>query len=371
MKILIFNWRDITNPWKGGAELNYHEQAKRWVKQGHKVALFCTSFPGAKNYEEIDGIQIYRKGSRFTVYIWAPIIYLLKFRNKFDAILDVENGIPFFTPFFTNKAKVLQIHHVHRKVFFKELPYPVALLGYFLETKLMPLVYKNKKVIAVSNTTSEETIKYLKINKKDITIVYNGTDTDFYKPNIKIKTEYPSILFLGRLMRYKRVSILPKLMSEIIIKVPNAKMYIAGNGEEFQTIKDEITKYNLKDKVLLLGNISEKEKLRLMQQSWLFVTPSSMEGWGLTVLEANACGTPSLAFNVPGLKEAIKNNYSGYLIDTEKELNEKIIKLINNKKLRDKLSKNSIKWASNFNWDTSAKKTLDLLKKVMNNQQEK
>ena len=126
MKILIFNWKDIRHPYAGGAEVNIHEQAKRWAKLSHEIIQFSPKFKNSRKSEDIEGVKIIRKGGKFTVYIWAFFYYLFNLRKKTDVIIDIENGIPFFTPLFSRKPKLMIMHHVHQHVFFKELPFFIA-----------------------------------------------------------------------------------------------------------------------------------------------------------------------------------------------------------------------------------------------------
>ena len=135
MNILVFNWRDIKHPQAGGAEINIHNLAKNWVLKGHKVTLFCGAYPNCVKKEYEDGIEIVRSGNTYSVYISAIINYLLHFSGKYDVVIDLENGIPFFTPLFCRKPKILLIHHIHENVFFKELKFPLNYFAFILEQK--------------------------------------------------------------------------------------------------------------------------------------------------------------------------------------------------------------------------------------------
>lgn len=363
MKILVFNWKDIKHPYAGGAEVNIHEQAKRWIKKDHFVTQFSPMFKDAKKSEIVDGIEIIRKGGRYSVYLWAVLYYFFKLRKDAEVVIDIENGIPFFTPLFSRKPKLAIMHHVHDGVFFKELPYLVAWIPYLLERYGIRIFYKNVKFIAVSETTKEEMIDKLKLKPNNIKIVYNGLNHENLKSKI-IKNKNPTIIYFGRLMKYKRIDLLMDIFSEVLKEIPESKLYIAGTGVIEEELKEKTKNMKLEDKIIFCGYVSEENKKDLLKSSWIFVNPSSMEGWGVTVIEANALGLPALAFNVPGLKEAIKNNETGFLVENEKEMKEKIIRLLNDKKLREELGKNAIKWSKNFSWDKTAEKTMNILKSL-------
>ena len=175
MRILIFNWRDIKHSWTGGGEIYIFEQASRWVKMGHDVTILCGQ-DTEKNlpfFEVIDGIKIYRKGGRYSLYLWTAWYYLTQFRGKADVVIDVENGIPFFTPLFCRLPKICYVYHVHGKQFFYEFPAPFNYIGYAIERFIFPLFYKHVPIVAISKTTKKELLK-IGFSKDLVTVVYCG-----------------------------------------------------------------------------------------------------------------------------------------------------------------------------------------------------
>ncbi|HVZ67455.1 MAG TPA: glycosyltransferase family 4 protein [Patescibacteria group bacterium] len=365
MRILILNWRDIKHSWAGGSELYIHELAKRWVKLGSEVTLFCAQdiVQPLPDKEVIDGITIFRKGGKFSVYFWAFIYYFKYFRNKTDVILDVENGIPFFTPFYSRKKKVCLVYHVHGKQFFYELPFPISILGYVLEKYVFPLLYRNINIMAISKSTKRE-LERLGFKSKRISIVEPGVSINGSKILSVSKYNKPTVVYLGRIKKYKRIEILVNIMPKILEKIPNARLLIAGWGSEAPFIIDLAMKSKVRKRIELIGPVSEYEKKILLSKSWIFVNPSLHEGWGISVIETNLMGTPAIGFNVPGLSDSIKNGYNGYLCGDEEAMIGAIVKVLENKKLRENLSKNSKKWAHQFNWDNAAKLSLRMIKKT-------
>ena len=366
MRILIFNWRDIKNPEAGGAEIYLHEQAARWVKKGCEVTLFCSAFPGCKKREIIDGINIVRAGNKYSVYFMAFLYYLFKFRNKYDIIIDAENGIPFFTPLYSSKPKVLLIHHVHKDIFFKELPFPLALIGYFLEMKLMPLIYKKVNIITVSKSSKEKILEY-RLTKKPVEIVYNGLGKAWIDKKIK-KSRKPLVVYLGRFKKYKSIDILIKAFIKVNHLIPESKLLIIGKGDQEKNLKKLIKKNKMEDKIKICNalNMSEEEKINKVGKGWFAVNPSFIEGWGVTIIECNALGLPVIGSNVSGIRDSIKNGKTGLLFEygNVDELSKKIILLIKNNKKRKELSKNALKWSKKFSWDKSAEKFLEILKRI-------
>ena len=364
MKLLILNWRDIMNPLSGGSEIYFHEIAKRWVKKGHEVTLICGGWKDCSKKECIDGIDIIRCGTGYSLYALAPLKYL-SLKKKFDVIIDVENGIPFFTPLFSRTKKFLHIHHVHKDVWFKELGENgivgklTALVGYTLENYVMPLVYRKTKVITLSLSSHTEIEKELGLDAIGIVEpAYNVLDN-----NAKVKkTTFPSILFLNRVKKYKGADTLVLAFNELQKnpKLKDAKLFIAGSGDYLPEVK-KLADNN--PNIVFLGRVSEEKKYELMKSSWVFVNPSFKEGWGIVNIEANHFGLPVVGSDVCGIRDSILDGNTGLLFKQGdyKDLSETIEAILVNKELRQYLSKNAKDWAQSFSWNRTAKEYMDIL----------
>jgi glycosyltransferase involved in cell wall biosynthesis len=368
MRILALNWRDITHPWAGGAEVYIHELAKRWAAWGHEVTLLCSQyppgFPGCTAEETVDGLKILRRGGRFTVYARAFFEYALRLRRECDVILDIENGIPFFTPFYARKPTGIMVHHVHKEQFFVEAGFPLNWTAYLFETRLMPMAYRHCSFITGSNSTKAELIA-LGIPDQHIRMIHYGLDHTLYFPSVH-KAPTPTILYLGRLKRYKRLDLLLRTMPQILQACPNASLWIAGQGDAQGPLEHLVARLGLSGHVTLLGFVDEREKVRLLQQAWVFVSPSMTEGWGLSVLEANACGTPAVVFNVPGLRDAVLDGQTGLVLPDGdlSGLSRGIALILQDASLREQLRRDAIAWSQRFDWDESAKSVLRVLEEV-------
>ena len=366
MRIVVFNWRDLKHTWAGGGEVYIFEHASRWVKMGHEVTVFCGQ-DVRKNlpfYERIKGVKIYRKGGRYTLYLWAIWYYFTLLRKNADIVVDVENGIPFFTPLFSRKPKVCIVHHIHGKQFFYEFMLPLNYIGFFIERYIFPLIYHTTPTIAVSTTTKNQLLK-IGFRSKNIEIVYNGLNIKKNKKTHIEKYSHPTILFLGRIKKYKRVDLLISIFNTIVKKVSNTRLIIAGWGTEAFTIADLVMQNDLRRKIALRGPVNEKEKKMLLSKSWVFVNPSIGEGWGLGVIEANAQGTPAVSFNVSGLSESIQHGITGFLAKDADDLVNKICIILSDKALRTQLNKAASDWAQRFDWNVSATKSLAIFKKLI------
>lgn len=361
MSILIFNWRDTRHIFAGGAEVYVQELAKRWARQGNKVTLFCGNDSKDPSFEVIDGVEIVRRGGTYTVYLFAFIYYLLKFRDKYDLIIDCENGIPFFTPLYVNRPVILLIHHVHQEVIRKYLGFPMNAIAGFLESKFMPIIYKNKQIITVSGSSKVEIVKLGFTKEDNIEIVHNGNSI---KNNSNVeKTDYPSFVYLGRLQDYKNIDIAITAFAQIAPQYNTARLKIVGFGESLRKLKRLALDLGISDKVEFLGKVTDSVKTRVLGEAWAALQPSQLEGWGITVIEANACKTPVIASNVNGLRDSVVDDKTGILVEyaNTQQFANAMEQLIKNAPLRQRLSRDAYLWSKNFSWDKSAEVFYDLL----------
>ncbi len=351
IRFLIFNWRDTKHVWAGGAEVYVQELAKNLVEKGHQVTIFCGNDGKNLNSETIDGVEIVRRGGFFTVYIWAAIYYLFKFQDSFDIIIDSENGVPFFTPFYTRRPKLLLIFHVHQEFFRENLKFPMLQIACFMEKVLMPILYKNEKVMTISESSVQDILKLGIFKKEDIFVVNPGVVVE-YPPEVTPLTEYPSLVYIGRLKKYKNVDIAVKAFKKVLEKFPDAIFSIGGHGESLSQLTNLVNKLGIQKSVKLLGRVTELQKSKLYQESWVAIQPSSFEGWGITVIEANLFGTPVVASNIHGLRDSIVDGETGILVKSKDSsaFASAINKIFGNKKLRLRMSVAGVERAKKFNW---------------------
>lgn len=361
LRILIFNWRDTRHVYAGGAEVYIRKLAKRWVKEGNKVTLFCGNDHLSPKNETVDGIEIIRRGGTYLVYVYAFFYYFLKLRGRYDVIIDCENGIPFFTPLYVREPVMLLIHHVHQEVFRICLKTPLKQIAALLEGRLMPLVYRKNTVVTVSPSSQREISNIGIAKAKNIAIVYNGLSPESYCASEK--TPYPSFIFFGRLKKYKNIDIAIKAFSEVVKINKNARLTIAGTGEEMENLQKLAHSLNISHKVKFIGKVNESDKAALLARHWVMLQPSSLEGWGLTVMEANAAGTPVIASRAPGLQDSVIDGYTGVLVEPGNisALAENMRNLMLDEILRRELSNNAVIWSRNFSWDKSSSEFFSLI----------
>ncbi len=359
MKILILNWKDIRNPAVGGAEVIIYELAKRLVLDGHNVTWYCKSYKGAASSEVIDGITIIRRGNLVTTFFIAPIYYW-SLHQKPDVILDASNTICWQTPLWAWKSlKVAYLNQLAREVFFYEFPPLIAQFGYFIEV-IQYLFYRTTKFVCYANSTKKD-LESMGIPSRNIFTFSLGLDRQRYKPGKKDKN--PHFICVNRLVRMKRTDLAVRAMVDVVLKYPKAKLTIIGTGYERANLQALRNSLNLQNNVFFadentwfFSKNSKDAKLKLMQSAWVLVFPSVKEGWGMTVTECAACGTPAIVTDVTGLRDSVINGKTGIVLSSNpavSEISNSILSLIENKQLLQSLSKQCVEHSKKFSWETS------------------
>lgn len=368
MRILFLNWKDIRNPDVGGAEIILYEFTKRLVKEGHKVTWFCRKFDDSLDTESIDGIEIIRRGNKLTVYFEAWKYYQ-SLKKKPDRVIDSINTICWQTPLYVSfDRRFAYVNQLAKEVFFYELPSPLSYIAYYLEN-LEYKTYQKTRFICYSKSVKEDLINF-GIPSRNISTFSLGLDHNRYTPGAK--SQAPLFVFVGRLVKMKRMDLCIQAIRKIAPKYPKVKLAIIGYGPEEKNIKKMITNNLLENSVSLVNknNLffkkSERDiKVKLLQQAWALILPSVKEGWGMVVTEAAACGTPAIVTDVSGLRDSVINNKTGFILSSNpqaEELAKKMSEIIENKILRKELSINAIKWAANFSWEKSFRQFEKIIK---------
>jgi glycosyltransferase involved in cell wall biosynthesis len=311
----------------------------------------------------VDGIKIHRAGGFYSVYARAALSYLASLRKEMDVILESINGIPFFAPLYCRKPIVGLLHHVHRAQFLVEMSPVQGRIGMIIE-HCFPKFLSYKKIICVSQSTADDINKYLwGAGRQELEIVNNGIDHAFFSPGDE-KFERPTILYLGRIKKYKRLGRLVSLMPAVRERIPEVELLVAGRGDHLESVKDMVREQGSSDFIRFLGYVSEEEKRELYRKSWVLAMPSMNEGWGMNVVEANACGTPCVAYRVPGLKDSVSDGLSGFIVEDDSEFIKSLVTILEDPSVRSQLSQGAHEWAMRYSWDSTAQQTLKILEEA-------
>jgi glycosyltransferase involved in cell wall biosynthesis len=364
MNILILNWRDIKHPLAGGAEQSLVEHAKYWTEKGAKVQWFSSLFKGGMSHEVIDDIEYIRSGSHFTVHFNAFIYYARHLRNSVDIIIDCFHGIPYFSPFYFPKNKIIAlINEPAKDVWYKNVAFPLSSIAYHLEPCFFRL-YTQIPFITSAKSIAVE-LKELGLKNKQISIIPHGVTIARVREESKAK--FPTIIYLSQLSPDKGIEDAIYAFSKVQNK--NATFWVVGkpiSKSYMQKIKRLAKKMNVQKRIQFLGFVSQKEKFKRLQRAWILIHPSIREGWGLNVIEANSCATPAIGYNVTGLRDSIINYRTGLLTkkNNPEALASALDYLLEHQKIREALGKNAKRYAAGFTWEEAGKKSWQLIDKV-------
>jgi glycosyltransferase involved in cell wall biosynthesis/O-antigen/teichoic acid export membrane protein len=362
--ILILVDRDWTHPQAGGTGTVLFGQVSRWIAAGHRVTVIAGDYPGAERVSRPhERLAIHRMGTRLTVFPRAAWATFRGLGRDADVVLEVVNGIAFFTSLWRwlRKPRVLLVFHVHQEHYVTELGLVGRIAAVLLEHVPLRFLYPDVPVVTISQSSRESLVE-LGIARDRVHVVYCGIETGPTHPlRPRERAPDPALVYLGRLKRYKRI----ELLLDVAAAVPEATLHIAGDGEHRDALEARAAELGLDGRVVFHGHVDEGEKARLLGEAWLALTASSAEGWCLTVMEAAACATPTAALRVGGLGEAIVDGQTGVLVDTPAKLVEQVSALVEAPARLEAMGAAALARARGFTWDNTASGTLEVMTRAI------
>lgn len=357
--VVICNWRDLRHPEGGGSERYVETVAQHLSARGNEVTLLCARVDGEPADEVRDGVRYLRVGGRLGVYPGAARA-LLRRDVRADVVLDVQNGMPFWSPLVTRRPVAVLLHHVHREQWPIVFGRMTGRLGWWLESRVAPRLYRRSRYVTVSECTRAELAEQ-GIDAGRVTIAHNGTPSA--PPSTVGKSATPRLVVLGRLVPHKRVEIAVRAAVALRAQFPDLLLDVVGQGywaEQLHRLVDEL---GAGDIVRFHGFVDESAKADLLTSAWVNLVPSVKEGWGLSVVEAASHGTPSLAFaDAGGLSESIADGRTGLLVDGDEERFVRTLALLlQDAGLQAELGANARRHAAGFGWDSTARIVADVL----------
>ncbi|MEO6413746.1 MAG: glycosyltransferase family 4 protein [Pedococcus sp.] len=349
LSVLLLNWRDLNHPEGGGSEKYLAEVAKGLAARGHRVTFRTAAYPGALPRETVDGVRYLRRGGRYSVYLRAIAAQAVG-RHRADVVVDVQNGVPFLTPLVRSGTPVINlVHHVHREQWPVVFGPAVARLGWWLESRVAPAVYRRSRYVAVSTSTKSE-LGELGVEGDRVSVIHNGTDA-VADEHVR-RHEHPVVMVLGRLVPQKRVDIAMHAVRDLARTHPELELWVVGSGYWDSELHRVAAELGITDRVTFTGHVSEAEKHRLLAQAWVLALPSLKEGWGLVVVEAGVHGTPTVAFaDAGGLNESVHDGETGLLVHGgQAEFTAALGGLLDDPQRRQQMSGRVVEWVTKFRW---------------------
>lgn len=359
VSILIFYPRQLPTLGKSQVELYLYELAKRWVSEGNRVTIFCSTSKAGLSSETCDGVQILRRGSNFTVYAWAAVHYLTMFKGKYDVIIDCEHRVPFFTPLYADLPVIYFAHPLAHEL--ERGAQKFHRLFKFIETALVPRVYRNAQVVTLSSAHKQLLEKKLNL-LHTIETILPGTSKN---KHIAKKSKHPLIVYNGNLTHEVALVCLVKAFRKVLAVRPHATLAILHTHVDkqiFQKLKQALPVKS----VTFAAPMSSAQKVRLLSRAWVAVDASPLGESGSAVLDANACGTPVVCADAPGTSDLVRNGLSGFLVPVGDDyaFARAINRIVSRTYNRERMENLAISWAEKFSWERSAAQFLTFIKSV-------
>jgi glycosyltransferase involved in cell wall biosynthesis len=363
-RIKIIAWRDLDDPEAGGSELHAHMIARYWADAGLDVTMRTSRIPGISEVQHRSGYRVVRRSGRYGVFLSNFIETLADERqpSRADALVEIWNGMPFFVPAATRRPHVTILHHVHDSMWNMVLPSPLASMGRMVEMKLAPKLYRSSRIVTLSESSRDDIVSKMGLPKGLIHVVPPGVDDIFATvgaaisrdSQVSCKAADPLVISVGRLVPVKRFDLFIRSLVEVRKRIPNVRGVIVGEGYDRPILERLIKRYGAEGFISLPGRIDNDSLIDLYRSAWVVVSTSEKEGWGMTITEAGACGTPSVVSDIPGHRDAVIDEVTGLLVPVDRAFSSAIIRILEDEMLRSTLAIGALKHSRTYSWEATA-----------------
>jgi glycosyltransferase involved in cell wall biosynthesis len=358
-RIHVLAWRELADPEAGGSELHAHEVIRRWAAAGLAVTIRTSHVPGMAVHDQRDGYRIIRKAGRYGVFPRAALSAATGRMGPRDGLVEIWNGVPFLSPVWARCPRVVVLHHVHGPMWKMALGNTLGAAGEVMERRLAPRLYRRTRILTLSSSSRDELVDELGFDPDRVQVIPPGIDARFRPGGESSPT--PLVVAVGRLVPVKRFDALIRSVAAIHARHPDLQLVIAGEGYERPALEAEIARLGAADWVSLPGRLTDDAVVELYQQAWLVTSASAVEGWGMTLTEAAACGTPAVATRTTGHLDAVVDGTTGLLAADDDALSTALDALLTDHARREAMASAALKWSARFSWDATSEAVLEAL----------
>ena len=351
MRITFLTWRDTGHPDGGGSELYVEQVARGLVARGHDVTVLCARYDGSPRRSLEHGVRFLRRGGRLTVYLHGLLHLLTPTGRRQDAVVEVINGLPFGARLVRRRGLVALVHHLHEEQWRMIYPGLPGRIGWFVESRLTPLVYRQVPHVTVSDSTRRDLLG-LGVPADLVRVVYNGLSASSV---VEPRSPQPRIVVLARLVPHKRIEHAFEVLAALRDDLPGLGLDVVGSGWWHDELVAAARALGVDDLVVWHGHVDDAERDRLLSRAWVALLPSAREGWALSVVEAAAQGTPTIAYrSAGGVNESILDGRTGVLVDGPGEAAEAVRELLDQPSRLREMADAARAHAAGFSWESSA-----------------
>jgi glycosyltransferase involved in cell wall biosynthesis len=351
-RVQVLAWRDFEDPEAGGSELHAHRMATAWARVGLDISMRSSAAAGQKAITTRDGYQVIRKSGRHTVFPRTALSGLVGRRGRPDGLIELWNGMPFFTPLWARCPRIVFLHHVHAEMWRMVMSPRMARLGETLELKVAPPLYRHSRVLTPSPSSRDEILSMLGLDASRVSVVPPGVDPRFVPgPG---RSPVPLVLAVGRLVPVKRLELLVDAVARARHVVPGMRVLIIGEGYERPRLEAKIKAVGGSSWIDLAGHVSDDDLADAYRRAWVLASTSMREGWNMTITEAGACATPAVVSDIAGHRDALAHGVSGLLVDPGDEFVDALVRVLTEPALRESLARGAVARSRNLTWDATA-----------------
>jgi len=359
-RIHFVAWRDLDDPEAGGSELHAHRIAGLWAEAGIDVTFRTSAVLGQSAATTRDGYGVERRSGRYAVFAGAAWEGLRAGHHPGEGLVEVWNGMPFFSPLWYRGPRIVFLHHVHAEMWRMVLPGWMARLGELIEKRVAPPFYRGTRIVTLSASSRDEIVEQLRLPAEHVSVVPPGVEPRFSPAGRRSPT--PLVVAVGRLVPVKRFDLLIEALAQARIRRPDLRAVIVGEGYERPHLEALRRRHRAEDWLSLPGRLSDDEVLSWYRQAWVVASTSLREGWGMTLTEAGACGTPAVATDIAGHRDAVLDGRSGLLAgDRAATVAGALGEVLADETLRTRLGRGALERARWFTWAATARSTLEAL----------
>lgn len=358
-RIHLLAWRDLDDAEAGGSELHAHRIATLWAGAGLEVTLRTSRAEGHGPYARRNGYGVVRKSGRYAVFPRSALSGLVGRRGRPDGLVEIWNGMPFFSPVWARCPRIVFLHHVHAEMWRMVMSARLARMGAMIERRLAPPFYRHSRVVTLSSSSRDEIVSMLGLTPGRVSVVPPGVDPRF-TPGSRRATE-PLVVAVGRLVPVKRFDVLVDELARVRRMVPGLRAQIVGEGYERPRLEARIRSLGAEGWIELVGRLDDDELLAAYRRAWVLVSMSQREGWGMTVTEAGACGTPAVVTRIAGHADAVKDGVTGVLVDSPQVFGAALAAMLTDDARRRRMGRAARAHAARLTWEQTAVGTLEAL----------